>query len=440
MNTPIYDFLTNYSKSNISRLHMPGHKGVSFLGCENLDITEIEGADDLYNPSGIISESENNASKIFETGATFYSCEGSSLSIRTMIYAAYLANNKGHKKIAAVRNVHKSFITACVLLDIDIVWIYPENASNLCSGTATPDEIGKCLKSNTDVFALFLTSPNYLGELTDITSVSKVCKKYNIPLLVDNAHGAYLKFCNMHPIELGADMCCDSAHKTLPVLTGGAYLHISKGTNFEFRSFIKRGMTLFGSTSPSYLIMASLDLCNKYLYDNYSLKLKRCIEKVTKLKELFISCGFEIIGNEPLKITISCNGIEVSKKFRKAGLECEYCDKTVLVFMFSPENTDIDYTRVAEVMQSIRLKKTTDKTPRILPGDKALTVREAYLSNYETIDVKKSLNRVCAFSSVSCPPAVPIAVGGEIITKNTIEALEFYEIKEIDVIKTRTDL
>ena len=435
MNTPIYDFLTKYAESDISRLHMPGHKGASVLGCENLDITEFDGADDLFSPSGIISESENNATKIFGSGATFYSCEGSSLSIRTMIYAAFMARKHGKNKIAAVRNVHKSFITACALLGIDIVWIYPKNANGLCSGTVCEEEVLDCLNNNEDVFALYLTSPTYLGEITDIKSISNICQKHNIPLLVDNAHGAYLKFCEMHPINLGADMCCDSAHKTLPVLTGGAYLHISLKAKEKYHQYIKKGMALFGSTSPSYLTLASLDLCNKYLNDNYKTKLHECINKVNYIKEKLISRGFKIIGNEPLKLSIACNGLKLNEVFKNEGIYCEYYDKTVLTLMFTPENKEIDYIKVAKVIESLSMDSSGYNPPKILPGQKKLTVREAYLSEFKTVDVNSALNKICAVSSVSCPPAIPISVAGETITEDTIEALKFYEINEIDIIK-----
>ena len=435
MNTPIYDFLTEYSRTDVSRLHMPGHKGKSVIGCENIDITEITGADDLFAPSGIISESEKNTSEIFNSGATCYSCEGSSLSIRTMIYAAFMAREKGKNKIAAVRNAHKSFITACALLDIDIVWIYPENANSLCSGTVTKKEVSLCLNNNPDVFALYLTSPTYLGELTDIKSISKICQKQNIPLLVDNAHGAYLKFCDMHPINSGADICCDSAHKTLPVLTGGAYLHISLDAKDKYYPYIKKGMALFGSTSPSYVILASLDLCNKYMSDNYKSKLQECIKKVDKIKKNLISKGFQIIGNEPLKLSIKCDGYKLNEVLQSFRIYCEYYDKTVLTLMFTPENNEADYKRIEQVFENIFPEKLNFNQPKIVSGTKKLTVRQAYLSDFETVDIGCSLNKVCAVSSVSCPPAIPIAIAGEVITEETIEALKFYGINQIDVIK-----
>ena len=269
MNTPIYDFVQNYIKSNTARLHMPGHKGVSFLGCEQSDITEIKGADELYAPTGIIRESEENATHLFGTAKTVYSAGGSSQSINAMLYLAYLKADKTRRPyILAGRNAHKSFIYALAKLDADVEWLYPEISGSICSCIVTAEMLEKRLnKLDHKPFAVYITNPDYLGGMSDIKSISQVCKKYDIPLLVDNAHGSYLKFYkrDLHPISLGADICCDSAHKTLPVITGGGYLHIAKDDKYGFSKNVVNAMAIFGSTSPSYLILQSLDLCNRYL-------------------------------------------------------------------------------------------------------------------------------------------------------------------------------
>ena len=434
MKTPIYNFLKNYSDNNISRLHMPGHKGTGFLGCEKLDITEVFGADSLYEADGIIRESEKNASKIFETGDTFYSTEGSSLCIRAMLYAALINTNK-KPVIAAARNVHKSFIYACAALDIDVSWIYPKNSNSLCGGTITAQEAEETIKKD-NPFALYLTSPNYLGEITDIKAISTVCKKYDIPLIIDNAHGAYLKFIEMHPTKLGAAMCCDSAHKTLPVLTGGAYLHISKEYKGIYSPFIKNAMSFFGSTSPSYLTLASLDTCNSYLSDNYSYKLNLCIEKINELKLYIKEKGFIVLGDEPLKITVNTNGNKVAEKFRELGGECEYSDEQFIVFMLSPENTDKDFELLRTLFKACE-KYETFTPPPLTKGEKALSIRASVLSPQETVKTKNAIGRICASPTVSCPPAVPIAVSGEIITENIIKVFEFYNIDSISCVKQK---
>ena len=265
-------------------------------------------------------------------------------------------------------------------------------------------------------------------------SISLVCKKYNIPLLVDNAHGAYLNFVGMHPIELGASMCCDSAHKTLNVLTGGAYLHISKECKDIYSHTIKNAMAFFGSTSPSYLTLCSLDLCNKYLVEEYSQKLQNYILKVKETKDYISKKGFEIFGNEPLKITVRANGVDLSEKFRALGGECEYFDEQFIVFMVTPENSDKDFELIKKLFQNATIEEL--KYPPLLEqGEKVMSLREAMFSKQENVEVKDAIGRICASPTVSCPPAVPIAVSGEIITEKTVKIFDFYGIKQISCVK-----
>ena len=223
MNTPICDFVKKYARSDGVRLHMPGHKGASILGFEKYDITEIGGADSLYEADGIIAESEKNASKLFGC-PTFYSTEGSSQCIRAMLHLICAGARKNGRKpvIAAGRNAHKTFISAAALIDFDIIWLTSAEDSYL-SCTIDANSIEKLLESS-DVRpdAVYVTSPDYLGNMADVEKIAALCHRHGVILAVDNAHGAYLGFLVKSPIDLGADLFCSSAHKTLPVLTGGA--------------------------------------------------------------------------------------------------------------------------------------------------------------------------------------------------------------------------
>ena len=284
MNTPIFDFVKKYAETDMIRLHMPGHKGFPFLGCEKLDITEISGADALYSADGIIAESEKNASELFGSNATFFSAEGSSQCIKAMLCLAKMKSESKNFTVLASRNVHKAFIYACGLLDIRVRWLFDESDKfSLCRCNITAQQLDDELKKE-KADAVYVTSPDYLGGELDIKALSDVAHFHGAVMLVDNAHGAYLRFLSesRHPMDLGADMCCDSAHKTLPVLTGGAYLHIN---NEKFIDSAKKALEMFGSTSPSYLILQSLDLCNAYLADGYKEKLLNCIKKVQNLKK-----------------------------------------------------------------------------------------------------------------------------------------------------------
>lgn len=430
MNTPIYDFVSKYKKSNTERLHMPGHKGTSLLGVEEYDITEIKGADSLYEAQGIIKESEENASSLFGC-PTFYSTEGSSQCIRAMLF---LAKQKGVKKILAGRNAHKTFITACALLHLEVSWLYGNSSYLSCN--IEEEGLQEAIKKEKPD-ALYITSPDYLGNISDIKAISEICKSHNILLLVDNAHGAYLKFLkeSLHPMDLGADMCCDSAHKTLPCLTGGAYLHIK---NEELSKKAKNALSLFGSTSPSYLILQSLDLVNRFISEDFPKKLEAFILKAENFKKALRGAGYSLYGDEPMKITVCTKaygytGYEFAEILRESKIECEFSDPDFTVLMLCA-NTDLDL--LGNVLLAIPQKEAIPVfPPRLSKPQRILSIRDAVMCDCEEIEVENAEDRILAGLSVGCPPAVPIAVCGEKIDKNIIECFKYYGINKCTVIK-----
>ncbi|MBE6649317.1 MAG: aminotransferase class V-fold PLP-dependent enzyme [Ruminococcaceae bacterium] len=437
MKTPIVDFVKRYAEMETLRLHMPGHKGENLTGFEKYDITEINGADSLYDAVGIIRESEENASRLFGCN-TFYSTEGSSLCIRAMLYLAIAG--KENPTILAGRNAHKTFITASALLGFDIEWLYSDD--NYLSCYITPKDVENAINNaENKPSAVYVTSPDYLGNMLDIKGISKVCKKYGVLLLVDNAHGAYLKFLtpSLHPIDMGADMCCDSAHKTLPALTGGAYLHISESADGYFKVCAKEALSLFGSTSPSYLILQSLDFVNKYLSEGYEKKLSEYVKKLSELKKILLENGYSLLGNEPLKITLDTKkygykGTELAKLLESQKLYPEFADNDFLVLMFTPEISDLE--RVKNVLCSLQKKaEIKEGIPVFEKPSEVISVRNAMLSRKVLLPIEKAENRILASPSVGCPPAVPIAVCGERITRNVINAFEYYGIEKCFVIE-----
>ena len=444
MKTPIYDFVKGYIESNTSRLHMPGHKGNSLLGIEYMDITEIKGADSLYEADGIIKESEENAGALFGAD-TFYSTEGSSHCIRAMLYLATLAARaKGEKPfVLAARNVHKVFLSVVALLDLDVMWLYPDSNSSYLSCVITPKNLEKVLKSvDKTPSAVYITSPDYLGNMCDIEGLSRVCNKYKVPLLVDNAHGAYLKFLDEsnHPMDLGATMCCDSAHKTLPALTGGAYLHINKKADQVFKNNAKNALAMFGSTSPSYLILQSLDLVNRYIEDGYVKRLNLYLERVDKIKAELVEYGYCFVGNERLKFTLDVKqngytGVGFADILRKNhGIECEFSDLDYVVLMLSPDNDDI--VRVKDALLQIEKKPPIKaNAPMLSVPTRVISIREAMLGLNEEISVEDAKGRVLAICNASCPPAVPILIPGEAVDKSAINAFKYYSISKINVVK-----
>lgn len=444
MDTPICDFVREYANSNALRLHMPGHKGKSFLGMESQDITEIDGADSLYEAADIIARSEKNASQLFGC-RTYYSTEGSSQCIRAMLYLCLLYAEQCRKKpvIAAGRNVHKTFLSAAALLDLDVVWLYPTKDTSYLSCEITAEALEAALLSAPEMpAAVYVTSPDYLGKLTDISGISEVCHRHGILLLVDNAHGAYLKFLepSQHPMDLGADLCCDSAHKTLPVLTGGAYLHLSDNIPENVKDQTKNALALFGSTSPSYLILQSLDAANAYLAD-YKHRLGAFVPVVSELKTRLTRNGYLIYGDEPLKITIGAKkygyaGKKLAQLLSQENLVCEFSDPDFLVLMVTPETGEAGLKRLENKLLSIPPMPTEEpEPPSFRPGKKIMTIREAMLSPSEIIPVSESLGRILAAATVGCPPAVPILICGEMIDAHAVSCFEYYGVDKCTVVR-----
>jgi len=443
MKTPIVDFVKKYAESGISRFHMPGHKGENFLGFERYDITEIQNADVLSQASGIIKMSEENTSSLFSSAHSFYVTQGSTTAICAMLATVKKSQEK-RATVLAARNVHKAFVNACALLDFDVEWLMPQCFSNILECKISPAEVEQALRNFDELpAAVYLTSPDYLGNIQNISDVSKVCRKYGIPLLVDNAHGAYLKFLDssMHPLDLGADMCCDSAHKTLPVLTGGAYLHVSKDAPKLFVDKAREKIALFSSTSPSYLILQSLDLCNAYLAKSYNKELKECIEKINDVKNFISDRGFSVCECEPLKIVIDAKksgycGESLAKVLRMNKIEPEFCDGDHLVLMITPQNRNIDFERLKKAFFSITpQREQKGEALTLLRPQRKMTVRAAVFAESEEVDVSGADGRICAELTVSCPPAVPVAVSGELISADMIKVFEKYRINKIRVVK-----
>jgi len=444
MTTPICDFVKKYSESSPHRFHMPGHKGVALLGSEPLDITEINGADSLFEAEGIIAQSEANAGRIF--GAhSFYSTEGSSLCIRAMLFLAcnYAKHTGKAPVIAAARNLHKSFIFAAAMLDAKIKWLPCNEDSTYLSSLPKPEVLEAFLENEEQKpCALYITSPDYLGCKADIFAISGICKKQGILLLVDNAHGAYLKFLSpsAHPIDLGADLCCDSAHKTLPALTGTAYLHISKNAPDFFSKRAKDALSFFASTSPSYLLLQSLDMLNPFLSESFGEKLQDLCKRVASLKKRLAEHGFEIYGNEELKLTLcpkkyGYTGSELAHLLEEKNIYCEFSDPDFIVFMLSPQNSEEDVNALEDALFSLERKsEITAKAPKPHCPESVCSIREALLGKHEYVCAQNSEGRVLSFASVSCPPAVPIVCPGEKIDKRAIECFEYYKVKQLSVL------
>lgn len=443
METPICDFVRRYAEAQPTRLHMPGHKGRG--AAERLDITEIPGADVLYHPTGIILESERNASRLFGSRRTVYSAEGSSLCIRAMVFLAvqHALQNGKKPRIAAGRNAHKVFITAAALLDVQVDWLYPEKNGTLLSCEITPRQLEAQLSHGEAPTAVYITSPDYLGNMADIEGLSGVCRRHGCLLLVDNAHGAYLRFLPeaRHPMALGADLCCDSAHKTLPVLTGGAYLHISGAAPTEFDGMADGAMALFASTSPSYLILQSLDAANAAMAGGWREKLQNAVACWAGLKQELAGMGFCLTGQEPLKLTLCTKpygytGEALSSLLEARGIFCEFADPDYLVMMLPVEfEADLPGRLLAAFSAILRRPAITTPPPVLEHAQAVLRPHEALFRPSVTAAVEDSLGKIMADPTVSCPPAIPVVCCGERIDGWAVKAMEYYGITHVHVLR-----
>ena len=444
MDTPICDFARAYAEGDPVRMHMPGHKGRPLTGPERLDLTEIGEADVLYRSRGVIRRSEENAASLFGAARTVYSAEGSSLCIRAMLYLALLtAKEKGlPARLLAGRNAHRTLMTAAALMDLEIDWLLAAPGEDLLSCGFDADVLEEKLAAGA-YMAVYLTSPDYLGRRADLRAAAAACRCHGVPLLVDNAHGAYLKFLpeGGHPIDLGADACCDSAHKTLSCLTGAAYLHLSERAPASWAEQAEQAMSLFASTSPSWLILQSLDRMNAELAGDYPEWICRTADRTAEIRMALAREGWTFAGDEPMKLTLNAaergwSGEELQAVLRRSGIECEFADRQYLVLMPSAETTEGAWQRLLAALREIpRRAPLEEKAPELPAPERVMSVREAMLSPQEILPVGQAVGRVLADACVSCPPAVPVAIAGERITPETSACMVWYGVTECSVVK-----
>ncbi|MDQ5983170.1 MAG: Arginine decarboxylase [Eubacteriales bacterium SKADARSKE-1] len=440
-NTPLYDALKMHRSLDYSSFHTPGHKGINIIPPDllALDYTELPDTDSLFDAAGPILKAEQNAAEVFGAKKTLFSAGGCTLCIQTMLRLALPFGGK----IICSRMIHKNAINAMALLDIEPVWVVPKK--NIKTGfldPIDPQEIKESLKDNIDTKAVYITSPDYYGVISDIKELSNVCREYNIPLLVDNAHGAHLGFVNenLHPLKLGAAMTADSAHKTLPVLTGGAFLHIA---DEKYIPLAKSSMALFGSTSPSYPIMASLDMCCGWLKINGKKEFSDLLKKVEKIKKLAEQKGILTPSGtvDPTRISLNTKSIgltgnDCAKYFRSLGIEPEFSDDDFIVLITTPFNTDEDFLKLYNAILKLPINQPLKQAPFCfdLPNVK-VSLKKALFSSFEKVNTKDAINKICAETLCVCPPGIPILIPGEIINEKAIKLLLGYGIFTLNVLK-----
>lgn len=444
MSKLLYNSLKKYGSLNRSSFHTPGHKRNAFrsINFSEFDYTELPETDNLYDASGIIKAAENSLAGIYDTKRSLFSCGGNTLCIQAMIRLC--APNGG--KILCDRVVHRSAVAAMALLGVDPIWL--ERRMNPEVGhleRISAKEVEAKLRDNKDIKAVYITSPDYYGILQDIKAIASVCRKRKIPLMVDNAHGSHLKFVGkgLHPIDQGATMSADSAHKTLPVLTGGAWLHIN---DEKFCSEAKNAMALFGSTSRSYSIMASMDVCQDWLGIWGESRFKETAENVTKIRELAKEVGIYIPDEsiaDPCRITlgvwkIGMTGEEFRNHLYKFKIEPEFCDKNYVVLIPAPFNMRIDWSRLKSAINKLKKMDLAPIKSEFMSfglPEISMSLRKAMLSETKCVGIENAAGNIAAEIACPCPPGVPIVMPGENIGEFEKNLLMNYGVSKINVVK-----
>lgn len=433
MSAPLYEKIKKYAENpNVCRFHMPGHKGKADLGFDPImkyDVTEVDATDNLYFPQESLLEAEKLAACAFGVKQTIFCAGGATLCNQTAL--SFFAG----KKVLFERNIHISAFNAAMLLDIVPVFVY--NNFDRQTGVVLPvesEQIENMLTNDTDIAAVFLTSTNYYGLCADCKKIKAVCKAHGVTLIADNSHGAHLKFVEDNDVSHCADIIIDSAHKTLPVLTGGAFLHFNIDVK---RSDVCSRMLAFGSTSPSFPILASLDFAREWCKEN-GVKFKETKQRTQKLKDELQKYGVTVVTSQihdPLRLCIATNDAEnTDKKLQRQGLISEMCSGNCIVFMFSPFNSEEEFDRLEKALKQIAPKPPTSRNIAFPKTEFVCAPKTAFWSEKKEVTIIDAIDCTAAEAVIPYPPGVPILFPGEKITKETAEYLKSHNTDKVKVI------
>ncbi|HOP11021.1 MAG TPA: hypothetical protein PK629_05975 [Oscillospiraceae bacterium] len=406
MNKPIYDALFKHLGADFARFCMPGHKG-QIVADAKFDLTETARTGDLYEESGFFADSMKQAAAVYGVPALLYSAGGSTLGIQALCAAYFKAGDK----ILLLRDSHRALINALVLLGLVPIW------------AADP---GDALSKLRQADGVFLTSPDYFGNLLNYKKLASACHKKHIPLLVDSAHGAHFPALGLpSAIAQGADACVVGLHKTLPALTGAAAVLLSYA---GMTGKVREAMRLFGSTSPSYLIALSAENAVASLEadrDRWQALATLCNTFRAQFPALFLK------NDDPTRLVLSCEN--AAEALDEAGISPEYADEACAVLLCSPYNREIDFERLNAVCRTLRPKKSSFSPPD-LPKIKRMP-REAYFAPAISVPVDNAMGKIAAESVCICPPCRTILCCGEVIGGKTAKILKTYGKTTVNVLK-----
>lgn len=462
----LFKTLKKFSEKDKLRFHVPGHNGGNLYSRDfsrnmfNIDVTEFDETDDLQHPSSILCEAQNRAAKIFGAKNTYFITCGSSLSIQAMIMGAF---NKGDR-IIVDRNCHKSVISALMLGGISPVFAYPEFDYELSIYSAiTPAQVSDLLDENPDIKGALITSPTYYGICSDIKEIANILHSKNKLLVVDEAHGADFIFSEYLPetaLECGADLCVQSVHKTLPCLTQCSLLHVGKKSKVSI-SRLERILRMLHTTSPSYLLMSSIDEGIRLMQKHAKSRISDLTLKLENMKtKIRIANRIDIIDESSLKFDQNKSILRLVLSFKKLGISgfkacellkhsygiyAEAADIFNVVFVITASNTAHEIDLLESAIEKISTGDYSNSadlitSENICPIPKIELAYEPYSAfekDFETLSVSsdKLINRICANIYSVCPPGSAILIPGQKIDVQALEYIrKFTDFKEIDVL------
>ncbi|HAB60617.1 MAG TPA: hypothetical protein DCE48_07935 [Lachnospiraceae bacterium] len=450
----LYDKLIKYREEDIYPMHMPGHKrNLELMDMVNpyaIDITEIDGFDNLHDAEEILLDNMEEAAQLYHAEHTHYLINGSTSGLLVSIAAC---TKKGDTVLVA-RNCHKAVYHAIFLNELVPIYLYPEvdDDYGIHKGI-TPEQVKKELEENPDIKMVLLTSPTYEGIVSDIREIASVVHSYNIPLIVDEAHGAHLGFSKDFPensVTCGADMVIHSVHKTLPAFTQTALLH-SNGSLVNYDK-VKMYLQIYQTSSPSYVLMSGISNCiriikeqGRQLFEKYYRNLREFYEACNKLKHLEVYQPIKLqeekrpFAFDPSKILIfthhsSINGVDLYEMLlNRYRIQCEMVSKNYVLAMTSLADTKEGFNRLLEALldidRNISRENKQAQTSLFYVTDLrlALTPYEAYNLRKESINLDESIGNIAAEYIYLYPPGIPLVVPGEEITKEIISRIKEYK-------------
>ncbi len=439
--SPIFRVLTEYSRSEQASFHTPGHKNYKFqgdfFGIYPYDATEISCTDELYSPEGCISEAENKATELFGSFHTFFSAGGASQCVK-----ASLAEFAG-KKVLFDRNIHFSAAAAIAFYGIDSVFVCGKwNSETSLPEPPTAEDFRVAFEKNPDAKAIFITSPNYFGISADCLAIREFCDEKNIIFIDDNSHGTHYFFCpemkNSRFDGHNAHVVIDSAHKTLPVMTGGAFLHYNREVSL---ASVRLRMMAAGSTSPSFPILASLDYGRAVCANEGEELYFECCKKVLTLKKILSNKGFFVADGEntdPLRLSVYFGekASDIVLDLEKNNIYPEMTSSGFVVFIITPFNSESQLALLEKTLLSFEPVETVENhTAEFNLPQRKMLLRDAFFAESELVSPLASAGRISAeMIAFHQPPCVPLVLAGEIIPEELANLLHEKNYGKIPVV------